>query len=128
MVTRPATVRRFPSRVYGHGVEPDPRFSLANERTFLAWIRTALATVAGGVALAAIDLPIHSVAKKAAAVLLLGIGATSPLLAWFHWGASESAMRRGEPLPAFRLTLPLAVVVLIAATLLFGGVLIAVES
>ena len=35
--------RRWPSRVYAHGHEPDPRFSLANERTFLAWIRTALA-------------------------------------------------------------------------------------
>ena len=27
--------RRFPARVYGHWVEPDARFSLANERTFL---------------------------------------------------------------------------------------------
>lgn len=30
--------------------EPDYRFTLANERTFLAWIRTALALLAGGVA------------------------------------------------------------------------------
>ena len=34
---------RFPKAVYGVGAEPDPRFTLANERTFLAWIRTALA-------------------------------------------------------------------------------------
>ena len=33
------------------GEEPDYRFSLANERTFLAWIRTALAVLAGGVIL-----------------------------------------------------------------------------
>jgi hypothetical protein len=32
--------------------EPDYRFTLANERTFLAWIRTALALIAGGVAVA----------------------------------------------------------------------------
>ena len=38
---------RWPSSVYAHGHDPDPRFSLANERTFLAWIRTALALVAG---------------------------------------------------------------------------------
>ena len=38
-------------RVLGPGVEPDPRFSLANERTFLAWIRTGLALIAGGVAI-----------------------------------------------------------------------------
>lgn len=30
--------------------EPDYRFTLANERTFLAWIRTALAMLAAGVA------------------------------------------------------------------------------
>ena len=32
------------------GEEPDPRFTLANERTFLAWIRTSLAFLAGGIA------------------------------------------------------------------------------
>jgi putative membrane protein len=36
-------VGRFPRWVYGAGDEPDARFSLANERTFLAWIRTSLA-------------------------------------------------------------------------------------
>ncbi|WP_041583188.1 YidH family protein [Xylanimonas cellulosilytica] len=41
---------RFPASVYGQGSEPDARFSLANERTFLAWIRTSLALMAGGVA------------------------------------------------------------------------------
>jgi len=35
------------------GEEPDPRFTLANERTFLAWVRTALALVAGGIGLEA---------------------------------------------------------------------------
>jgi putative membrane protein len=43
-------------RSYAPGIssssDPDYRFSLANERTFLAWIRTALALVAGGVAAA----------------------------------------------------------------------------
>ena len=48
--------RRFPRRVYGAGQEPDVRFSLANERTFLAWVRTSLALVAGGVALEALGL------------------------------------------------------------------------
>ena len=41
---------RRPRRVYVSGTDPDPRFSLANERTFLAWVRTALALVAGAVA------------------------------------------------------------------------------
>ncbi len=33
------------------GEAPDYRFSLANERTFLAWIRTALGFLAAGVGL-----------------------------------------------------------------------------
>ena len=46
--------RRVPRRVYGVGDEPDVRFSLANERTFLAWVRTSLALLAAGVALEAL--------------------------------------------------------------------------
>ena len=41
----------FTRRVFPTGGEPDPRFTLANERTFLAWIRTALGLLAGGIAL-----------------------------------------------------------------------------
>ena len=36
----PPVPHRRPLSVYGHGEEPDPRFSLANERTALAWMRT----------------------------------------------------------------------------------------
>jgi putative membrane protein len=39
-----------PSDIRAVGEEPDYRFTLANERTFLAWIRTSLALLAGGVA------------------------------------------------------------------------------
>jgi uncharacterized membrane protein YidH (DUF202 family) len=48
---------RFPRWVYGEGSEPDPRATLANERTFLAWIRTALALTASGIALEALAVP-----------------------------------------------------------------------
>ena len=43
------------------GEAPDYRFSLANERTFLAWIRTALGFLAAGVGLdqLAPDFAIH---------------------------------------------------------------------
>ncbi|HET8988949.1 MAG TPA: DUF202 domain-containing protein, partial [Humibacillus sp.] len=50
--------RRFPRSVYEHGEDPDPRFSLANERTFLAWVRTSLAFVAAGLAVEALELPV----------------------------------------------------------------------
>ncbi len=37
-------------REAGDGSEPDARFTFANERTFLAWSRTALALVVAGLA------------------------------------------------------------------------------
>ena len=49
---------RFPRSVFEEGEDPDPRFSLANERTFLAWIRTGLAFVAAGLAVEALQLPV----------------------------------------------------------------------
>ena len=49
--------RRFPRSVFDGGEDPDPRFSLANERTFLAWLRTGLALVVAGLAVEALDVP-----------------------------------------------------------------------
>lgn len=116
---------RFPRWVYAAGSEPDPRFTLANERTFLAWIRTGLALIAGGVALDAVELPLLPVMHVAAAAVLLVLGLLIPLLAWFSWGITERALRRGEPLPSSaRLTLPLAIgVVLVAVFIVIGIVL-----
>lgn len=98
----PARDRRFPRAVYGVGTEPDARFSLANERTFLAWARTALALLAGGVALESLDLPVEPGLRLAAAVVLIVVGTLAPALAWWGWAGAERAMRRGEPLPAPR--------------------------
>ena len=64
---------RLSARVLGGGTEPDPRFTLANERTFLAWIRTSLAFLAGGIAVEAFteDLFPEPVRTFLAVVLLL---------------------------------------------------------
>ena len=62
---------RLPRRVYGYGSEHDPRFSLAYERTFLAWIRTGLALTAGGVALVAVTLQLQPGLKLASSLILL---------------------------------------------------------
>lgn len=115
---------RFPRRVYGRGEEPDPRFTLANERTFLAWIRTSLALIAGGVALEALGLPLHPGLRLAASLVLLAFGLGVPVVAWWHWGHVELAMRDGRPLPAPGLGLPLAVGVLAVGLLSVLGVVL----
>ncbi|MGI5128795.1 YidH family protein [Pseudonocardia sp. CA-107938] len=115
--------RRFPARLYREGVEPDPRFSLANERTFLAWIRTAVALVAAGVALEALDLGLNPSIRRTAALLLIWAGLLAPLQAWVGWYATERALRRDRPLPPARIALPVAAAVVVAAVLLLIGVL-----
>jgi len=90
---------RFPRWVYRHGTEPDARFSLANERTILAWVRTSLGLIAGGTALETLDLPMEPHLRLASAVLLLLAGAAVPVLAALEWARTERAMRESRPLP-----------------------------
>lgn len=90
---------RWPARVYAEGEEPDYRFSLANERTFLAWLRTTLALIAAGVAVDVLDLGVGGSVARGLSALLLGLGVLCPVLAFWRWAASERAMRRDEPLP-----------------------------
>jgi putative membrane protein len=116
------TATRFPRRVYDVGTEPDPRLTLANERTFLAWIRTALALIAGGVALEALGLPLQPSLRLGASILLLGLGLMAPLLAWLTWGATETALRQNTPLPGSMLALPLAIGVTAVAALIVLGI------
>jgi inner membrane protein YidH len=99
-IGRAVVIGRWPGWVYGSGAEPDHRFSLANERTFLAWIRTSLALLAGGVALDAVDLDVHRGLQTllALALVLLGLGCAAA--SWIRWARTERAMRRGEPLPS----------------------------
>jgi putative membrane protein len=96
--------RRWPEWVYGAGEDPDYRFSFANERTFLAWVRTALALLACGVALDAVDLGASPGLQRALAVVLVVLGLAVAVLAWTRWARSERAMRRREPLPGPALT------------------------
>jgi putative membrane protein len=86
--------------VYGTGSEPDARFSFANERTFLAWIRTSLALLAAGVALDALHLPDPEVVRHGLAMLLVLLGMLCAVAAWTRWAGAERAMRREEPLPS----------------------------
>lgn len=116
--------QRFPRSVYGQGDEPDPRFTLANERTFLAWIRTGLALLAGGVALEALGLGLHPGFQLAASVLLMVTGIVASLQAWFGWARYERALRQHTPLPQAPLSLPVALAVSVAGVLVLVGIVL----
>jgi putative membrane protein len=109
---------RQPRWVYDEGEEPDPRFSLANERTFLAWVRTALAMFAGGVALHALEVPDTAWVRTLLVVALIGLGGLICLFALLRWARVERAMRRREPLPSFALGVVMTLALALVAALL----------
>ncbi len=106
---------RWPVRVYGAGSEPDVRFSLANERTFLAWVRTSLALLAGGVALDAVDLDAPRGLQTVVAMALVTLGLLGACAAWLRWAATERAMRLGRPLPSTAILAWIALVLMVVA-------------
>ncbi|WP_291050547.1 DUF202 domain-containing protein [Herbiconiux sp.] len=121
----PSARQRFPARVFASGEEPDPRFTLANERTFLAWIRTALALIAAGVALEALGLGLQPGLRLAASLVLIVAGVATPVQAWLGWMLAERALRHGRALPSPALSLPLGIAVVVAGVLVLLGILLA---
>ncbi|MHA6525885.1 YidH family protein [Tessaracoccus sp. G1721] len=115
---------RFPRSVYQAGDDPDPRFTLANERTFLAWIRTSLALLAGGIALEVLGLGIHEDFRVAASVVLMVTGIVAAPFAWWGWARYERALRNNAPLPSSRFALPVASAVTLSGILVFVGFLV----
>ena len=107
------------------GTTPDYRFSLANERTFLAWIRTGLALIGGGLAVAAFIPPLRwPFVREGIAIALLLLGAVVALRAVDHWARTERAMRLGQELPGSKFPAILALIVAAGALLLAVAVLI----
>jgi inner membrane protein YidH len=106
------------------GDEPDVRFTYANERTFLAWSRTALALVVTGIAATQL-LPKLDIEgeRRLIGIPLIVLGAVLEIVAYQHWFANERAMRLHQPLPQSRLALVLAIgiaiVAIIATTVAF---------
>lgn len=109
--------RRFPRWVYAEGDEPDPRFTLANERTFLAWIRTGLGLLAAGVAVAALGGDTADWQTHAVSIVLVVAGVVSGTSAYLRWMRQERAMRRNEPLTGSTLMPVLALVMVVVAVL-----------
>jgi putative membrane protein len=94
-------MNRFPRDVYDDGSEPNVQLSLANERTFLAWIRTALAMLAGAVAIHVPAVRLDGWVETLASLLLLLAAGVAVSESWRRWRKTEHALRTGQPMPGF---------------------------
>ncbi|MGW1256792.1 YidH family protein [Streptomyces sp. NPDC002513] len=104
-----------PQEIRQEGRTPDYRFSLANERTFLAWLRTALALIGGGFAVDQFLPGLRWAWRAGLALGLLAAGVLSALRAVNHWVRCERAMRRGEDLPPSRFPALLSIAIAVVA-------------
>lgn len=113
-----------PRRDIGH--DPDYRFTLANERTFLAWIRTSLALIAGGLAVIQL-LPEFGMpgGRRILGAALIILGTAIAVGSVTRWASAEEAMREDRPIPATRLPVVLAVGVMVVTAIV--AVLLLVE-
>lgn len=91
-------MERFDNWVRSQGTDPDPRFTLANERTFLTWITTSLGMLGVGLAVGTI-IPNESVFIDVLALLWIAMAAILALRAVIRWFRVERAMRLGRGLP-----------------------------
>ena len=107
--------------------QPDVQLSFANERTFLAWERTALGLITAGLAitqlLPSFDFP---GGRRLIGLPLIGLGIVIGAVSYWEWHRNQDAIRNDRPLPQSRLPLVVAIVVSVVA--LFGFILVLVEG
>jgi inner membrane protein YidH len=117
-----------PEGAADEGTEPDPRFTFANERTFLAWSRTALALVVAGLGVVQLLPPFPRVpwGRHVLGVPLIVFGAIVAVVAYGEWVKSQRAMRLGQPLP--RSVMPRLLTVVITAIAIIASVVVLVSA
>jgi putative membrane protein len=107
--------------------EPDVQLSFANERTFLAWQRTALGLITAGLAitqlLPSIDFP---GGRRLIGLPLIALGVLIAAVSYWEWHENQEAMRHDRPLP--RSWLPLVVAIVVGVVAVIGFVLVIVEG
>jgi inner membrane protein YidH len=110
------------------GHEPDPRFTFANERTFLAWSRTALALVVAGLGIVQLlpPFPRVPVGRHLLGVPLIVLGAVLAIVAYGEWVRNQRALRRGDPLP--RSVMPWILAATIAGMAIISAIVLLVSA
>ncbi len=100
--------------------EPDYRFTLANERTFLAWLRTALGLLAAAVAVVQFvpELAVPG-ARHVIGALLAALAIITAAAGIRRWSRVDAAMRRGLPLPRHRVPFVLGMGLVLVAVVAF---------
>ena len=91
---------------------------MANERTFLAWVRTSLAIVAGAVALHSLKVPETAWVRQVLVIVLLAVASLVAVIASTRWASTERAMRMREPLPGFGFTGLFSAAIVVTSVLL----------
>ena len=103
------------------GEAPDYRFSLANERTFLAWIRTALGFLAAGVGLDQLAPEFATpLIRQVLALLLCLFAGGLAVYGYMRWLQNEKAMRLKEDLPYTRSLLTISIALVVVAAVVTG--------
>src|ERR1700724_1254196 len=110
------------------GTEPDPRFTFANERTFLAWSRTALALVVAGLGIIQLLPPFPGVpvGRPLLGGPLIALGGVLAVTAYCEWVRSQHALRRGEPMP--RSVLPWILAATVALIAIIAAVVLLISA
>ena len=110
------------------GTDPDPRFTFANERTFLAWSRTALALVVAGLGVVQLLPPFPGVpwGRRVLGLPLIVFGAVVAVVAYGEWVRSQGALRHGRPLP--RSVMPRLLATVIAVIAIIAAVVVLVSA
>jgi putative membrane protein len=107
--------------------QPDVQLSFANERTFLAWERTALGLITAGLAitqlLPSFDFP---GGRRLIGLPLIGLGIVIAAVSYWEWKRNQEAIRFDRAIPSSKLPVIVAIVVTVVA--LFGFVLVIVEG
>jgi len=110
------------------GTEPDPRFTFANERTFLAWSRTALALVVAGLGIVQLLPPFPGVpsGRHLVGLPLIALGAVLAVAAYVEWVRNQRALRRGESLPVS--IMPWILAVTVTGIAVIAGIVLLVSA